>query len=323
MTKAREYFEITIQQRSKFILLLFVLFITNISVAIDITISDTIRIDGRVLVIEKEEVENLQDLPQKEFKDKNKVEQYIITDLSWGISPYGISTNISTHQQINAFIGVQDNVSPLNFTIGGRYGLRLKSNWHFETGVNLTYHAFNTTSFNIKDLLDSTINQIQNHSLVGFSTLENELYQVYHEGFDVIGYEERIEKINLQQNSNKFILLSLPLLFGKGFELSKEVTFCFKTGVLNTFILSKDFSSQYLINTSNEFQVVDDTSFRPYSTDILIEPGISITLPSKIKKIYTGIYGVIPLNSFSVNNDYYSIRKSTFGLKIGIIVNLF
>ena len=298
--------------------LLFFLFFSNYFYAAQILPTDTIRIDGRIVVVEKEEVEDLQEIPQEQFKDKIKLEKYFLPYLSWGISPYKSTTLTNEYQQINEFIEQKDRFSPNNLSAGLQFGFRLKSGWLFESGISFSYYSFQSISFDIGELNDSILNHVPNYTFEGFFHKNNELYQLSYEHFD-LGYEERENKLSLNEDKNQFIFINLPILLGKTIEVNKNLLFNLKGGVINSFVISSKISPQYLINPTSDFKIINNISSKKYIPEFVIEPSFSILTSSKKNRLNIGLYGIKSATLLSQPNDYLSFSRIQLGLKIGLI----
>ncbi len=319
MNTAKQFFSYKIRWIIKLLLLVFTSLYAQFSFSIYIIPTDTIIIDGRIVVVEKEEVENLEELPQVEYKEDNKNQHFLFTAFSWAAAPNETHSNTDNYQLIDEFIGSSNSWQWDNFSFETRYGIVLRKNWSLETGISVSYTSFTSTSFDRGELLDSVINNVANHSFEGFIAHENELYQVYREHFD-LGHEEREKKLNLSHHKNSFSIVSIPLVLGKNWEINKKNSWSIKGGLLNSFLVSKNISSILLINSSKEYKTIKNLSFRSYLPEVLIETGLSHRFSGDNISLYTGIYGIQTLNSLLMENSPIQVKKSVLGLKIGFFV---
>lgn len=311
------------KESSKVILLLFsLLLLCNIGYSTFIYNNDTIRIDDRLVVIEKQLVDTLDDIPQEEYKDILEHQKYVLVYGGWDISPFSLKSISGDYELINEFVTIKNSASFSNFNIGGTFGVQTKSNWNFEIGVELFSSSFDSQQFDVSLLLDSTINDVTNYSLEGFIAEENELYQRAFEYFD-IGPEERIKKLEIQNIRNSITFLHIPVLVGHSWQLNKQIEFTAKAGVINSFVINNDIKTQFLLNETKKYVLVDGLEFQKYIAQVQIQPIITFYSASKMKNFYVGLNGVIPVSSYFKSSEYLSLSNNYFGLKMGVRINLF
>lgn len=292
--------------------------------SLEVINGDTIRIDGKLVVVEKEEVSQLEDIPQEEFKEKKDFGKFISFNTGWGFSPYNLKVIHSDYQTISNFVGRKDRVNGNNYDMRLGFGIETENKWSFETGVGYSFFSFKTRSFNETLLLDSIINDFSDHTFEGFSSDDDDfiLYQDYNEYFDA-GAEFRSDTLALTLNKNKFQLISIPLIIGKSWEINKEIDFYLKTGVISTFNLKSTFSPLFLINETNEYLVKDGVEMKRMFLEGTLELGLIKINEEGNLKYFGGIYSRIPFSEISEPNDYQKVTREFVGIKIGLSLFLF
>ena len=328
----KDELNIVSRKSSRFYLLLFSLFLfgeANASMP-----TDTIKIDGKYVIIEQVETDYDHDSDFTDDQNDNpdplwKHRAYWKTGTRGLMSLTGLShdqdINGEALHTVNEFLGDPYN-SSFGFGLDGAFGYYLPNEaFSIETGLTYQFSSYKSKYFTELDLLDQ--DEVGYDEFIGFySGSGGELFQVVRFQIDLLAYKDSSVVINISDEKMKVHQVQIPLMFR--YETQKEnlkkLNFHAAAGVGLRFLFHQDDFRTVLLNTNGQFEevIIEANQLKSMNLYGLLNAGMQYHLNDHKTSLFCEFYLGQSLSPIDSSTKNIQIRHREFGIGLGIKRNL-